>query len=398
MAKTHVVVGLSGGVDSSVAALLLKEQGYDVEGIYMRNWTDTEGLKSSNCPFDQDVDFAAMTARRVGIPFSVVDLSAEYRQKVVEYLFAEYAAGRTPNPDVLCNREIKFAAFWDVARARGAQYVATGHYCRTAMTPEGEIQLLQGVDRLKDQSYFLCQVSQAQLSHALFPVGGMTKKEVRQLAQDHGLPTAERRDSYGICFVGEVNLPVFLAQRLKPKEGPIVEIPHDLTPPVRDNTPEALATPFPLSAGMGNVVGHHQGAQFFTIGQRKGLGVGGKAEPLFVVGIDTEQNIVYVAQGQRHPYLYRNAAFIPTDNTHWIRPSQRVAEGKSIRVMARLRHRQPLQAATLHARAEGLYLVFDEPQRGVTAGQFAAWYVDTELLGAGAVGQTTKSQHPIPQC
>lgn len=392
MAKPHVVVGLSGGVDSSVAAYLLKAQGYEVEGIYMRNWTDSEGLKSHDCPFDQDVDFAAMTARRVGIPFSIVDLSAEYRLKVVDYLFAEYAAGRTPNPDVLCNREIKFAAFWKVAKSRGAQYVATGHYCRTATTPTGEFQLLRGADELKDQSYFLCQVTQAQLSHALFPVGGMTKREVRALAHTLGLPTAERRDSYGICFVGEVDLPTFLAQRLQPREGAIVEIPRDLKPPDRDASLEAQAKPYPLAPTMGTEVGRHQGAQFFTIGQRKGLGVGGKAAPLFVVGTDTEQNIVYVAQGQQHPYLYRRVAFIPAPDAHWVRPSQQLEEGATSRVMARLRHRQPLQGATLHARREGLYLTFDEPQRGITSGQFAAWYVGQELLGAGAVGQAAESK------
>lgn len=385
MAKPHVVVGLSGGVDSSVAAYLLAQQGYDVEGIYMRNWTDTEGLKSPDCPFDQDVDFAAMTARRLGIPFSVVDLSEEYRRQVVDYLFAEYAVGRTPNPDVLCNREIKFKAFWEVAKEKGAQFVATGHYCRKAETPEGEYRLLRGVDDTKDQSYFLCQVTQDQLSHALFPVGEMTKKEVRRQALALRLPTAERRDSYGICFVGEVNLPAFLSQKLKPKEGDIVEIPHDLVPPYRGESLMEQALVYPLTREMGEVVGHHHGAQFFTIGQRKGLCVGGKAEPLFVVGVDTAKNIVYVAQGKHHPYLYRSVAYVPAVEAHWIRPSQQLNEGASLRVMARLRHRQPLQPATLYARMEGIYLKFDTPQRGITAGQFAAWYNGDELLGAGAV-------------
>lgn len=385
MAKPHVVVGLSGGVDSSVAAYLLAQQGYDVEGIYMRNWTDTEGLKSPDCPFDQDVDFAAMTARRLGIPFSVVDLSEEYRRQVVDYLFAEYAVGRTPNPDVLCNREIKFKAFWEVAKEKGAQFVATGHYCRKAETPEGEYRLLRGVDDTKDQSYFLCQVTQNQLSHALFPVGEMTKKEVRRQALALRLPTAERRDSYGICFVGEVNLPAFLSQKLKPKEGDIVEIPHDLMPPYRGESLAEQALAYPLVREMGEVVGHHHGAQFFTIGQRKGLGVGGKAEPLFVVGVDTAKNIVYVAQGKHHPYLYRSVAYVPAAEVHWIRPSQQLNEGASLRVMARLRHRQPLQPATLYAHMEGIYLKFDTPQRGITAGQFAAWYNGDELLGAGAV-------------
>lgn len=386
MGKPRVVIGLSGGVDSSVAAHLLVQEGYDVEGIYMRNWTDTEGLKSPACPFDQDVDFAEMTARRIGIPFSVVDLSDEYRRQVVDYLFEEYAAGRTPNPDVLCNREIKFKAFWEVARARGAEFVATGHYCRKAVTAGGEYQLLRGVDASKDQSYFLCQVSQEQLARALFPVGSMTKKEVRALADALGLPTAARRDSYGICFVGEVHLPAFLSQRLKAREGAIVEIPSTLVAPLRGESLAERARPYPLTPDMGEEVGRHGGAQFFTIGQRKGLGVGGKAKPLFVVGTDTEQNIVYVAQGQSHPYLYRSVAFVPASGEHWVRPSARLAEGASRRVMARLRHRQPLQAATLHARGEGVYLVFDSPQRGITPGQFAAWYVGEELQGAGAEG------------
>lgn len=385
MEKKRVVVGLSGGVDSSVAAHLLVQRGYDVEGIYMRNWTDTEGLKGSRCPFDQDVDFAAMTARRVGIPFSVVDLSDEYRQRVVDYLFAEYARGRTPNPDVLCNREIKFKAFWEVARARGAHFVATGHYCRKAIAADGEYQLLRGTDDTKDQSYFLCQVTQEQLSHALFPVGEMAKREVRALAKSLGLPTAERRDSYGICFVGEVNLPAFLSQRLVPRGGDIVEIPRNALPPNGGDSLTARAAAHPLSPSMGVVVGHHQGAQFFTIGQRKGIGVGGKAEPLFVVGIDTERNIVYVAQGQGHPYLFHSAVFIPAMGVHWVRPSQRLGIGGVRSVRVRLRHRQPLQDAVMHVREEGVYLAFDAPQRGVTPGQFAAWYVGDELLGAGPV-------------
>lgn len=397
-AMPRVVVGLSGGVDSSIAAYMLKQQGYDVVGIYMRNWTETTGLAKSNCPFDEDVDFAMLVARRLAIPFEVVDLSGQYRRDVVDYLFAEYGKGRTPNPDVLCNREVKFKAFWEVAQARGAEYVATGHYCRKgeSVDPHGTQyhSLLAGVDASKDQSYFLCQVNQQQLEHALFPVGGMLKGEVRRLASELGLASAARKDSYGICFVGEVDLPEFLAQKLERKEGAVVEIARDCpverdgeggkTAPGDFDLP-ARAKPYALTPALGVEIGRHQGAHFYTVGQRKGLHIGGKALPLFVLGVDVLTNTLYVGQGHDHPYLNRQVVFIERSEVHWIWAGNAPSEGSSMRVEARLRYRQPLQPATLHAREEGVYLEFENAQRGVTPGQFAAWYSGAELLGSGPV-------------
>ncbi len=386
MAK--VVVGLSGGVDSSVAAYLLKQQGYDVLGIYMQNWTDRVGLLKSDCPFEEDRDFAALVARKLGIPFEEVDLSGAYKNSVIDYLFAEYAKGRTPNPDVLCNREIKFAAFWEIARARGAEYVATGHYCRKA---EGQVggktiySLLAGCDKGKDQSYFLCQVNQEQLAHALFPIGEMQKAEVRALAKQLGLATAQRKDSYGICFVGKIDLPTFLEQRLEAKRGNIVEIPRELPLPYRDNSLEERAKPYPLTPELGTVVGQHEGAHFYTVGQRKGLGIGGKALPLFVLAVDVQTNTVYVGQGHDHPYLNRNVVFMANEEVHWVNPTKEIVIGEKLPVMARLRYRQPLQVAELYRVEKGCYLVFETPQRGVTPGQFAAWYSGDELLGSAPV-------------
>lgn len=386
MAK--VVVGLSGGVDSSVAAYLLKQQGYDVLGIYMQNWTDRVGLLKSDCPFEEDRDFAALVARKLGIPFEVVDLSEAYKNSVIDYLFAEYAKGRTPNPDVLCNREIKFAAFWEIAHARGAEYVATGHYCRKA---EGQVEgktiysLLAGCDKGKDQSYFLCQVNQEQLAHALFPIGEMQKAEVRALAKQLGLATAQRKDSYGICFVGKIDLPTFLEQRLEAKKGNIIEIPRELPLPYCDNSLEERAKPYPLTPDLGTVVGHHEGAHFYTVGQRKGLGIGGKALPLFVLAVDVQTNTVYVGQGHDHSYLNRTVVFMANEEVHWVNPTKEIGIGEKLPVTARLRYRQPLQAATLHKTEKGCYLVFEMLQRGVTPGQFAAWYGGDELLGSAPV-------------
>ncbi len=386
MAK--VVVGLSGGVDSSVAAYLLKQQGHDVLGIYMQNWTDRVGLLKSDCPFEEDRDFAALVARKLGIPFEVVDLSGAYKNSVIDYLFAEYAKGRTPNPDVLCNREIKFAAFWEIARVRGAEYVATGHYCRKA---EGLVggktiySLLAGCDKGKDQSYFLCQVNQEQLAHALFPIGEMQKAEVRALAKQLGLATAQRKDSYGICFVGKIDLPTFLEQRLEAKKGNIIEIPRELPLPYCDNSLEERAKPYPLTPELGTIVGHHEGAHFYTVGQRKGLGIGGKALPLFVLAVDVCTNTVYVGQGHDHPYLNRNVVFMADEEVHWVNPTKEIGIGEKLPVTARLRYRQPLQAATLHKTEKGCYLVFEMLQRGVTPGQFAAWYGGDELLGSAPV-------------
>jgi tRNA-specific 2-thiouridylase len=387
----RVVVGLSGGVDSSVAAYLLREQGYEVVGMFMKNWHDTTGVLKGNCPFDDDRDFAEMVARKLSIPFELVDLSNEYRQRVVDYMFNEYSKGRTPNPDVLCNREIKFDAFMKAAFELGADYVATGHYCRKReieVNGQTYYRLLAGTDSNKDQSYFLCQLSQQQLSRALFPIGHLLKPEVRKIASDLGLATADRKDSQGICFVGKVDLPVFLQQKIKAIEGEIVEIPrafYNSQPTISPDDLEALCKPIFYSKTDGNHVGQHHGAQFFTIGQRKGLNVGGKPEPLFVIATDVEQNVVYVGMGDNHPGLYRKGLFICQNDVHYIRPDLKLMPGQTARLMVRIRYRQPLQKATLHSRDNGIYIIFDNPQRGVTAGQFAAWYDNEELIGSGVI-------------
>ena len=407
----RVVVGLSGGVDSSVAAYLLKEQGYDVGGLFMRNWHDTTGTLEGDCPWYDDQMFAELTAKRLDIPFHFIDLSDEYRRRVVDYMFAEYGRGRTPNPDVLCNREIKFDAFLQAALKLGADYVATGHYCRREVTEtdEGPVyRLLAGSDPNKDQSYFLCQLTQEQLSRALFPIGHLLKPEVRRIAAEQHLATAQRKDSQGICFVGKVDLPVFLQQQLKAREGAIVEIPASwpgyalrgrIAAPGERSTAwelpadgpfsqeqlDALAEPYRYTPEAGRQAGTHRGAHFFTIGQRKGLGVGGYAEPLFVIASDVEHNVLYVGMGQEHPGLYRRALRILPEEMHWIRPDRALQPGGSARFSMRIRYRQPLQGGVLHVTEQGGYIVFDRPQRGVTAGQFAAWYDGDELVGSGVI-------------
>jgi len=407
----RVVVGLSGGVDSSVAAYLLKEQGYDVVGLFMRNWHDTTGTLEGDCPWYDDQMFAELTAKRLDIPFHFIDLSDEYRRRVVDYMFAEYGRGRTPNPDVLCNREIKFDAFLQAALKLGADYVATGHYCRREVTEtdEGPVyRLLAGSDPNKDQSYFLCQLTQEQLSRALFPIGHLLKPEVRRIAAEQHLATAQRKDSQGICFVGKVDLPVFLQQQLKAREGAIVEIPASwpgyalrgrIAAPGERSTAweipadgpfsqeqlDALAEPYRYTPEAGRQAGTHRGAHFFTIGQRKGLGVGGYAEPLFVIASDVEHNVLYVGMGQEHPGLYRRALRILPEEMHWIRPDRALQPGGSARFSMRIRYRQPLQGGVLHVTEQGGYIVFDRPQRGVTAGQFAAWYDGDELVGSGVI-------------
>ncbi len=403
----RVVIGLSGGVDSSVAAYLLQKQGYEVVALFMRNWHDTVGTLSGDCPYEDDLLFAELVARKLDIPFHVVDLSRQYRERVVDYMFAEYERGRTPNPDVLCNREIKFDAFVEEALKLGADYVATGHYCRKDSVTEADgsvaYRLLAGIDGNKDQSYFLCQLSQEQLSRALFPIGDIDKPTVRAIAAEMELATAKRKDSQGICFVGKVDLPVFLQQKLKARKGDIIEI--DCASPVYDMrrlTPDdtidsydfdtaslaEAAEPCSYTESDGTVVGTHNGAHFFTVGQRKGLNVGGKREPLFVIDIDVEKNIIYTGQGHAHPGLLRRALFVKADEVHWIRPSQRMAPGERRRYSLRIRYRQPLQSGTLYATEEGIYAVFDLPQRGITPGQFAAWYAeDGELVGSGVINR-----------
>jgi len=388
-----VCIGLSGGVDSSVAALLLKQQGYDVFALFMQNWHDTTGTLHGDCEWEEDRALAEMVARKIGIPFHFVDLSDVYRQRVVDYMFSEYEKGRTPNPDVLCNREIKFDAFLKAAEDLGADMVATGHYCRKDEFTDAEgntvYRILAGSDPNKDQSYFLCQLSQKQLAKAMFPIGDICKPEVRRIAREAGLPSAEKKDSQGICFVGKVDLPVFLQQKLKPKEGDVVEIFRDFYEGRPEpQTLEELARPIRYDVSDGKKIGRHIGAQYYTIGQRKGLNIGGHVEPVFIIANDIEKNIIYVGEGQSHPGLYRKALLVKSEEIHWIRPDLEMRQGEERPYLVRIRYRQPLQKATLCRAAEGLYFVFDEPQRGITPGQFAAWYApDGEMIGSGVINE-----------
>lgn len=389
----RVVVGLSGGVDSSVAAWLLKEQGYDVVGLFMRNWHDTTGTLEGDCPWYDDQVFAELVARKLDIPFHFVDLSRQYRERVVDYMFDEYARGRTPNPDVLCNREIKFDAFLEEALRLGADYVATGHYCRRLDEEREETvyhRLLAGSDPNKDQSYFLCQLSQEQLSRALFPIGGMLKPEVRRIAAEQGLATAKRKDSQGICFVGKVDLPVFLQQKLAPARGDVVEIPASWSGYEEYGSRrgiEELAQPYRYAPSDGIKIGSHNGAHYYTIGQRKGLGIGGKAEPVFIIATDTVTNTIYVGQGVEHPGLYRRALKILPQDVHWVSPDRALRQGENARFSMRIRYRQPLQGGVLHMLNDGAYILFDRPQRGISPGQFAAWYLGEELVGSGVIAE-----------
>lgn len=389
--KKRVVVGLSGGVDSSVAAYLLKEQGYEVIGMFMKNWHDDTVTISNECPWLDDSNDAMIVAQQLGIPFQTIDLSSEYKDRIVDYMFAEYKAGRTPNPDVLCNREIKFDVFLDAALKLGADFVATGHYCRKAvLKKEGKqvFQLLAGKDPNKDQSYFLCQLNQPQLSKALFPIGELLKTEVRAIAKKAGLDTAEKKDSQGLCFIGKVHLPDFLQQRLEPKKGKVIEVPLDsavFSNGFIDKDLVDISAPYQLTPELGEVVGEHNGAHFYTIGQRRGLNIGGYEKPLFVIGTDTKKNIIYTGSGEDHPGLYRSGLFIPKEDEHWVRPDLVIPIGETRNYLARIRYRQPLEKCTLHKKEEGLYIIFDRPQRGVTSGQFAAWYEGEELIGSGVI-------------
>ena len=396
--KKHVVIGLSGGVDSSVAAFILKEQGYRVTGLFMRNWHDTTGLLQSECHWEDDLMFAEMVAKKLNIPFHFVDLSEPYRKRVVDYMFSEYEKGRTPNPDILCNREIKFDSFAAEAKKLGGDFVATGHYCRKEeIISNGKTvyRLLAGIDKNKDQSYFLCQLNQEQLSYALFPIGGLNKPEVRQIAEKNGLATAHRKDSQGICFVGKVDLPTFLQQKLEPKEGEVIEInPSSLSAKHIDGYPDddstdiflsEMTAPFTFDRTMGRVIGKHKGAHFYTIGQRKGLNIGGYKEPLFIIGTDTETNRIYVGEGHEHPGLNRKGLFLRKDEIHNIRPDLAMLSGETRTYKVRIRYRQALQDAKLYMRENGLYIIFENLQRGITPGQFAAWYQGEELIGSGVI-------------
>ncbi|GAB5472161.1 MAG: tRNA 2-thiouridine(34) synthase MnmA [Maribacter sp.] len=392
-----VVVGLSGGVDSSVAAYLLKEQGYEVIGLFMKNWHDDSVTISEECPWLEDSNDALIVAEKLGIPFQTVDLSVEYKERIVDYMFNEYERGRTPNPDVLCNREIKFDVFLKIALQLGADYVATGHYCRKGTIQNNSAsetyQLLAGVDSNKDQSYFLCQLSQEQLSKTLFPIGELTKPEVRKLAAENNLITADKKDSQGLCFIGKVRLPDFLQQKLKPKQGVIVEVPSTVSqfqkvPPQFDSLEEELnyyAEKPEYQIGDGQVVGEHQGAHYFTKGQRKGLDVGGTKEPLYVIETDVDANVIYTGQGKDHPGLYRRTLFVSNEELHWVRPDLTLQLDETMEVKARIRYRQELQRAKLYKVDAGLYVDFEERQSAITEGQFVAWYVDEELIGSGVI-------------
>jgi len=392
-----VVVGLSGGVDSSVTAYLLKEQGYEVIGLFMKNWHDDSVTISKECPWLEDSNDALIVAEKLGIPFQTVDLSAQYKERIVDYMFREYEKGRTPNPDVLCNREIKFDVFMKIAMQLGADYVATGHYCRKGVIKNEDgtetYQLLAGADANKDQSYFLCQLSQEQLAKTLFPIGELQKPEVRKIAAENDLITADKKDSQGLCFIGKVRLPEFLQQKLRPKKGVIVEVPALLeqywsTIPQFNSKLEELAyyaekPHYDLTDG--KVVGEHQGAHYFTKGQRKGLDVGGTKEPLFVIETDVDQNVIYTGQGKSHPGLYRRTLFVNNDELHWVRTDLALEVDQTMEVMARIRYRQPLQKATLYRVDAGLYVDFVEKQSAITEGQFVAWYIGEELVGSGVI-------------
>lgn len=399
--KIRVVVGLSGGVDSSVAAHLLLEQGYEVIGMFMKNWHDESVTISNECPWMEDSTDAMLVAEKLGIPFQAIDLSEEYRERIVDYMFAEYEAGRTPNPDILCNREIKFDIFLKAAKKLKADFVATGHYCQ-----KGEInvngkqvyRLLAGADSNKDQSYFLCQLSQDQLSKALFPIGHLQKSEVRKIAKELDLVTADKKDSQGLCFIGKVRLPEFLQQQLKPKKGKIIQIPENLeiferyrvpagiTPEAWDEeTLNAIALPIYYQQSQGKILGEHNGAHYFTVGQRKGLQVGGTGKPLFVIATDTKENVIYTGLGDDHPGLLRNALFVKADQIHWIREDLALKPGETARYEARIRYRQPLSGATLIQKDKGLYVIFDQAQKGIASGQFVAWYKGQECIGSGTI-------------
>lgn len=389
----RVVVGLSGGVDSSVAAYLLKEQGYEVISMFMKNWHDESVTISNECPWLEDSNDAREVAEKLDIPFHIIDLSKEYKERIVDYMFKEYQSGRTPNPDVLCNREIKFDIFLKAALKLKADFVATGHYCqKDSIIKEGkEIhRLLAGADKNKDQSYFLCQLTQEQLSRAIFPIGKLQKPEVRRIAAEIGLDTAEKKDSQGLCFIGKVKLPDFLQQQLKPKKGKIIEVPASvLTEKViannTSNELEDLTEAFHFRPEMGKVVGEHSGAHYFTIGQRKGLNVGGTPLPLFVLATDVKENIIYVGQGDGHPGLYRKGLKIDNKELQWIREDMKMHVSEQREYDVRIRYRQKLEKATLIQKDEAMYILFENPQRGVAAGQFAAWYDGEELIGSGVI-------------
>ena len=391
-----VIIGLSGGVDSSVSALLLKQQGYEVIGLFMKNWHDETVTISDDCPWLDDSNDAMLIAEKLDIPFQTVDLSEQYHSRIIDYMFNEYENGRTPNPDVLCNREIKFDIFLKIALNLGADYIATGHYCQVNKINKDNkeiYRLIAGADEKKDQSYFLCQLSQKQLSKAIFPIGHLTKSDVRDIAKKNDLITADKKDSQGLCFVGKVKLPDFLKQRLTPKKGKVIKIDSesirqeiDLNEvKSKEKELELLSSPFSFSSDDGEEIGEHHGAYYYTVGQRKGLNIGGFSEPLFVLETDVSKNIIYVGMGESHPALYKKALFVKSNEIHWIREDLKINENETMNVEFRIRYRQPLQSGTIYRFKKGLYILFHKPISSVTSGQFVSWYIDDELIGSGTI-------------
>lgn len=391
-----VIIGLSGGVDSSVSALLLKQQGYEVIGLFMKNWHDETVTISDDCPWLDDSNDAMLIAEKLDIPFQTVDLSEQYHSRIIDYMFKEYENGRTPNPDILCNREIKFDIFLKIALNLGADYIATGHYCQVNKINKDNkeiYRLIAGADEKKDQSYFLCQLNQKQLSKAIFPIGHLTKSDVRDIAKKNDLITADKKDSQGLCFVGKVKLPDFLKQRLTPKKGKVIKIDSESIKQEidlnevksKEKELELLSSPFSFSSDDGEEIGEHHGAYYYTVGQRKGLNIGGFSEPLFVLETDVSKNIIYVGMGESHPALYKKALFVKSNEIHWIREDLKINENETMNVEFRIRYRQPLQSGTIYRFKKGLYILFDKPISSVTSGQFVSWYIDDELIGSGTI-------------
>jgi len=391
-----VIIGLSGGVDSSVSALLLKQQGYEVIGLFMKNWHDETVTISDDCPWLDDSNDAMLIAEKLEIPFQTVDLSEQYHSRIIDYMFNEYENGRTPNPDVLCNREIKFDIFLKIALDLGADYIATGHYCQVNKINKDNkeiYRLIVGADEKKDQSYFLCQLNQKQLSKAIFPIGHLTKSDVRDIAKKNDLITADKKDSQGLCFVGKVKLPDFLKQRLTPKKGKVIKIDSESVKQEidlnevksKEKQLELLSSPFSFSSDDGEEIGEHHGAYYYTVGQRKGLNIGGFSEPLFVLETDVSRNLIYVGMGESHPALYKKALFVKSNEIHWIREDLKINENETMNVEFRIRYRQPLQSGTIYRFKKGLYILFDKPISSVTSGQFVSWYIDDELIGSGTI-------------
>ena len=391
-----VIIGLSGGVDSSVSALLLKQQGYEVIGLFMKNWHDETVTISDDCPWLDDSNDAMLIAEKLEIPFQTVDLSEQYHSRIIDYMFNEYENGRTTNPDVLCNREIKFDIFLKIALDLGADYIATGHYCQVNKINKDNkeiYRLIVGADEKKDQSYFLCQLNQKQLSKAIFPIGHLTKSDVRDIAKKNDLITADKKDSQGLCFVGKVKLPDFLKQRLTPKKGKVIKIDSEsLKQEIdlnevksKEKELELLSAPFSFSPDDGEEIGEHNGAYYYTVGQRKGLNIGGFSEPLFVLETDVSKNIIYVGMGESHPALFKRALFVSSNEIHWIREDLKINENQTMNIIFRIRYRQPLQSGTIYRFKKGLYILFDKPISSVTSGQFVSWYIDNELIGSGII-------------